>query len=783
MSKKIFNRRNKLNAKKSSAAYLGFDGTIGRVHATSVPSWSQRTEPHESAPNILIVLCDDLGFSDLGSYGSEIDTPNLDALANEGLRYTNFHVNPMCSPTRASLLTGLNSHLAGLATVCHADPGFPGYAASIRGDAATLAEILSDNGWATLMVGKWHLTPDNTLSEAGPKSSWPCQRGFDRYYGILDGFTNFHQPHRLYEDNHVVHTDSYPESYFFTDDLTDHALDMIREVRTGHPKKPWFMYFSHGAVHAPLQAPSKDIKKYEGLYNKGWDQIRKERYERQLSNGLIPKDTVLPPRNSEENYAVSPWDELTDMEKETFARYQEIYAAMVDNLDQNFGRLRKELEAMGEWENTLIVFTSDNGASREGLDNGTSAYFRTLISQVRKNPLDSLETDNSRLGLLGGPQALAHYPNGWAMASNTPFRLYKTNTHQGGHQVPLIISKGKGLEKGGSLRRQYQHVTDVLPTILEMLGIDSPKERKGQKLVEPTGNSFLTSFENEEAESTHKLQYYEQEGHRGIYRDGWSAVTCHQKRTSFETDKWELFELATDPTETRDLSDKHPEVLAELKDLWEKEAWANQVFPLDEGTGLKNIARPQWEEELEQTFSFLPDTPTVERYRSLKLINSRSFKIVISLDYKKGDEGILVAHGDQGGGYSIYIEDGQLFHVHNGYGVMSETSCGELKEGVSEISLDIEASGDLNWQAKVYVDQTMVAETSDLPVLTAMAPFEGIDIGIDRRSPVSWSVYERHGTFPYKGVLNSVTYFPGELAPDAGTRWVDFLRESGVKYE
>ena len=235
--------------------------------------------------------------------------------------------------------------------------------------------------------------------------------------------------------------------------------------------------------------------------------------------------------------------------------------------------------------------------------------------------------------------------------------------------------------------------------------------------------------------------------------------------------------------QTRDLSDKHPEVLAELKDLWEKEAWANQVFPLDEGTGLKNIARPQWEEELEQTFSFLPGTPTVERYRSLKLINSRSFKIVISLDYKKGDEGILVAHGDQGGGYSIYIEDGQLFHVHNGYGVMSETSCGELKEGVSEISLDIEASGDLNWQAKVYVDQTMVAETSDLPVLTAMAPFEGIDIGIDRRSPVSWSVYERHGTFPYKGVLNSVTYFPGELAPDAGTRWVDFLRESGVKYE
>ena len=781
MFKKMTARNDK--GKNLNRAYSGFEGEIGLTHSTSSPSWPQRNEPHEGAPNVLVVLCDDLGFSDLGSYGSEIETPNLDALAAEGLRYTNFHVNPMCSPTRASLLTGLNSHLAGLATVCHADPGFPGYAASIRSDTATLAEILSDNGWATLMVGKWHLTPDNTLSEAGPKNSWPCQRGFDRYYGILDGFTNFHQPHRLYEDNHVVQVDSYPENYFFTDDLTDHALNMIKEVRIGHPKKPWFMYFSHGAVHAPLQAPEKDIKKYEGMYNRGWDKIRAERYERQISSRLIPEGTVLPPRNTEKNYSVSPWDELSEMEKETFARYQEIYAAMVDNVDQNFGKLRQELEAMGEWENTVVIFTSDNGASREGLDNGTSAYFRTLISQVRKNPLDSLKVDNSRLDLLGGPQALAHYPNGWAMASNTPFRLYKTNTHQGGHQVPLIISKGDGLNDRGSIRKQYQHVTDLLPTILEMLEVKIPQERKGQKLVPPNGNSFLESLNDEEAESTHRLQYYEQEGHRGIYREGWSAVTCHQKRTSFEEDKWELFDLSTDPTETQDLSDLHPEVLAELKDIWEQEAWANQVFPLDEGTGLKNIVRPQWEEELERTQSFLPGTPTVERYRSLKLINARSFEIIISLDYKKGDEGILVAHGDQGGGYSMYIENGELYHVHNGYGTMTEVPCGDLVEGVTEIKLKVESMGDLKWNTQVYVEDSMVADTPDLPVLTAMAPFEGIDVGIDRRSPVSWALYERHGTFPYKGILNSVTYVPGELGPDAGSRWIDLLRDSGVKYE
>ena len=347
----------------------------------------------------------------------------------------------------------------------------------------------------------------------------------------------------------------------------------------------------------------------------------------------------------------------------------------------------------------------------------------------------------------------------------------------------MIISKGDGLNDMGALRNQYQHVTDLLPTVLEMIEVEIPQERKGQKLVPPSGNSFLDSVSHKEAESTHRLQYYEQEGHRGIYRDGWSAVTCHQKRTPFEEDKWELFDLSTDPTETQDLSDSHPEVLAELKDIWEEEAWANQVFPLDEGTGLKNIARPEWEEELEQTQSFLPNTPTVERYRSLKLINSRSFEIIISLDYKKGDQGILVAHGDQGGGYSMYIEDGELHHVHNGYGAMTEVPCGELSEGTSEIKLAVEAVGDLRWNTKVFVDDSIVAETPDLPVLTAMAPFEGIDVGIDRRSPVSWSLYERHGTFPYTGSLNSVTYIPGELAPDAGTRWIDLLRDSGVKYE
>ena len=484
--------------------YAGFEGEVRRTIVGSDPWWPGQPTAPAGAPNVIVMLCDDLGFADIGCYGSEIDTPHLDRLADEGLRYTNFHVNPMCSPTRASLLTGLNHHLAGLATVCHRDPGFPGYAMEIRDNAVTMGEVLRDAGWATLMVGKWHLCKDSNLTEAGPRHGWPCQKGFDRFYGILDGFTNFHQPHRLYEDNHVVQVDKYPDDYYFTDDLTDRALDMVRPVRSGHPRKPWFLYFSNGATHAPLQVRAADAEKYRGDYADGWDVVRQRRFERQQELGVIPEGAVLPPRNTEPHHAVEAWDDLTDMEREVFARYQEVYAGMVDNVDQNFGRLRAELEAMGEWDNTIVVFTSDNGGSREGQERGTSSYFRTLLAHTQgSSPFDDIEVDHARLDLIGGPQTLPHYPMGWAMVSGTPFRLYKINTHQGGHQVPCIVSKGAGMVEGGGLRTQYQHVTDLLPTVLDLVGVDLPTTRHGQPLPSPAGSSFTTSLADSDTPSTH----------------------------------------------------------------------------------------------------------------------------------------------------------------------------------------------------------------------------------------------------------------------------------------
>ncbi len=495
----------------------------------------------------------------------------------------------------------------------------------------------------------------------------------DSFYGILDGFTNFHQPHRLYEDNHALDIDEYPDDYYFTDDLTDRALGMVREVRDGHPTKPWFLYFSHGAVHAPLQARPADLEKYRGRYEAGWDEVRRLRFERQKTLGIFDDDVVLPVRNTEENYAVRAWDDLTVAEKEIFARYQEVFAAMVDNVDQNFGRLRDGLEAMGEWDNTLVVFTSDNGGSREGLDNGTSAYLRTLISQVRKNPLDSVELDHSRMDLLGGPQALAHYPSGWAMVSGTPFRLYKINTHQGGHQVPFIVSKGQGLDDGGGIRRQYQHVTDLLPTVLDLIGVDMPTAKRGVPVPPAAGASFAPSLSDAGADSTHPEQYYEQMGHRGFYRDGWSVVTCRQPRTPFSEEKWELHHLAVDPTESRDLAAEHPERLADLVDAWEQAAWANQVFPLDEGNNVKNLLRPPWGDDTVVETVFRPGAPTSERYRSLALINFRSFEVEVALKFAAGDRGTLVAHGDQGGGYALHVVDDRLSLAWNGYGSVSYT--------------------------------------------------------------------------------------------------------------
>ena len=768
-----------------AGAYEGFGGSVGRTFAGSQGWWPPRPEPGTAAPNVVIVLVDDLGFSDLSCYGSEIATPNLDALAASGVQWTNFHVTPMCSPTRAALLTGVNPHRAGAGHVANSDPGFPGYAAELADDVSTMAEIFRDAGYATMALGKWHLTKDADMSDAGPKKSWPLQRGFDRYYGFLDAFTNLHHPHRLVEDNHTVEVDDYPEGYFLTDDLTDRALDMVAQVKASNPSTPFLCYLAEGAVHAPLHCKPADLDRHRGHYDAGWDAIRAARHARQIELGLIRADVALPPRNREDGDDVPAWDDLPPEDQELFARYMEVYAAMVDNLDQNVGRLRAGLAELGVLDDTIFLFLSDNGASREGEEAGTSAYLRTLVSKNVKS-IEDHDADRERIDLLGGPRTMVHYPRGWAMASNTPWRLYKINTHAGGHSVPFLLSwpNGGDAVPVGQRRGQWAFVTDVLPTLLELTGVARSDERRGIAVQPLAGVTLGPALADASAEHHHGEQYFEMSGHRGFYRDGWEIVTRHTPLTEFGDHEWELYDLTDDPTEVRNLADEQPERVKEMSEAWERAALDNQVYPLDEGSRLRYVTRPPYEQPYQAPVRLLRRTHTLERYRSQLLIQWRSFTVDVELAFRSGDRGALIAHGDQGGGYALFVDDDdQLTFVHNGYGTMIEVSAGRLTDGARHVQLAVVAPGNWTWDVTVSVDGEERASIDGLVMLGAMAPFCGIDVGIDRRSPVSWDRYLAWGSNRFTGELTAATWTPGERAPDAGDRFADLLREIGLKYE
>jgi len=755
-------------------------GRIGTTMAGSEPHWPPQPTPPPGSPNVVFVLVDDVGFADIGCFGAEIDTPNLDRLAEGGVRFTNFHVNPMCSPTRASLLTGVNAHAAGMGHIAQDDPGYPGYRSHIANDVATAAEVLRDEGYATFMTGKWHLTPDTSMSAGGPQHSWPLQRGFDRFYGILEAFTNLHEPHRIVEDNHVVDVDRYPDGYFFTDDITERAITMIRERAASRPGQPFFLYLAHPAAHAPLHAKPADISKYRGAYDQGWDEIRRRRHARQMELGIIAPDTVLPARNSEPYHEVQAWDDLTDDERMIFARYMEVYAAMVDEIDQSIGHLREALEEMGEWDNTLVVFLSDNGASREGELTGTTNYYAHLGDGA-----DRVALDLQRLDDIGSATTMSHYPRGWAMTGNTPFRLYKRNTHAGGHQVPCIMHWSAGLgQLGGSIRTQYAHCIDVLPTVLDLIGIEAPTSRGGTPLVSMHGTSLTGVLRDGAHAEVHIDQYYELAGHRGYYRDGWEVVTLRRPRRRFDDDVWELYDLRADPTETNDLADVHPDRVAELSAGWHDAAVANQVYPLDEGSGWRWVVRPPTDEVFERPVTIWPRTPTLERIRSLLLVRQRDLDIVIDVGMAAGHHGVLVAHGDQGGGYAVEIRDDEVVYVHNdGHGTTLRHSFGPLDEGDHLVTISKAAPGQRRWIVTCSVDGEVRDGSAEVSTLGPISPFTGISVGIDRGSPVDRERFDQHGPAAYTGTLRSVRYEPGALGPDAPANYVEMLREIGSRYE
>ncbi|MBD0688230.1 arylsulfatase [Streptomyces sp. CBMA123] len=747
--------------------YEGFTGSVGRTFRESTPAWPSRTRPREGAPNIVVVLIDDMGYSDIGPFGSEIPTPTLDRLAATGVKLANYHTMPLCSPARAALLTGLNPHRVGYSFVANADPGFPGYGMEVAGDIPTLAELLHDAGYATYAVGKWHLTRDSASNAANDRSNWPLQKGFDQYYGVLEGLTSLFHPHQLVRDNSPLDIDEFPDGYYYTDDITDQAIAMVKSLRAHDDTKPFFLYLAHNAVHGPLQARPEDLARHKGRYDGGWDELRAARFARQLAAGHFPEGTRLPDRNSEAGYDVGPWDGLTEVQQKLYARYMEVYAAMVDNVDQNLGRLTDTLAALGELDNTVILFTSDNGGTGEGGPEGTRSYFSRFVHHPDL-PADWNPDVEREIELIGGPQSLVHYPRGWGMASNTPFRFYKGQTYAGGVRVPFVLSWPAGLpraENDTGVRTQYQYVTDLLPTLLELAGIERPEIRAGQPVQELDGTSFASVLREPHADSTHTEQYCEMTGNRSYYRNGWKLVTLHRPGTPYDDGEWALYDLHADPTEIDDLAAEFPAVVKELAEAWENAAWRDGVFPLADGSGALALREPE-DARLRRPVTLLAGTPELERYRSSRLISFRSFDIVAELDdHRADDQGVLVSHGDQGGGYSLYVEDGRLRFAYNEYGELYETDARPLAPGARTVTVEALAVADLKWEFRLLVDGEETGRLGPVHQLIGMAPFQGISVGLDRKSPVSWPLFERHRSFRYTGALRSVTYVPGEPAP------------------
>lgn len=760
----------------TSINYPDFDGLVRERLGNSEPSWDYPAPPNPDIPNIIYMIADDLGYSDLGCYGSEISTPNLDQLAERGLLYNNFHVTPLCSPTRAALLTGRNPHSVGVGSVANYDNGFPGYEGEISREHVTIAESLRERGFSTYAIGKWHLCRNIDYNDVGDRSSWPLGRGFDRYYGFLEALNDFWFPARLIRDNSAIRVETYPPDYYLTDDLVANASEMIVSHLSTQSNRPFFMYFAHAAVHAPLHAKKTDVEKYKGVYDCGWDVIRQRRFDRQRELGIVSQNAELPDRNSEPGLDVPPWDSLRPEEQTLYARYMEVYAGMVDSIDQSVGTLLKVLDRFGKLDNTIFMFSSDNGASREGNATGTRHYFSNSSSIDNKPGKSHKEKDFANLEDIGGPTTWPHYPRGWAMACNTPFRLYKTTTMRGGHSSPLIVSWPKGLpNQHHAVRTVFTHITDIFPTVLDIVdSISSP----GDILCKPEfhGQSVYGSFTDTGFTRTIS-QYWECLGNRSFQDNEWKVVSLLKPDASLRSLKWHLFNMTWDPTEITDLSDEYPERVAELVARWDEYARKNFVYPVTDGLKIEAFRRPPFELAFQQPVLLFRDSPTLERYHTALLTVGRSFEVTLKGTFRSKDEGILVAHGGQHFGYVLVSQAGHLQFVQNADGQMIESGRLPLPNESREIVLSVAPDEDNGWKVSITIDGVSSEVGDDFVQPYSHLPWEGIDIGQDRGSPVCWKLFREFGTFRYTGEIHRAVVTPGAYSPNHGPQKLRILLE------
>jgi len=724
-----------------------FDGTIGRTLADSQAWFDEPPHPGPDAPNVMVVLLDDTGFAQLGCYGSDIDTRNIDALAANGLQFTNFHVTPLCSPTRAALLTGRSQHAAGMRTVSNFRTGFPHQLGHIANEASTVAEVLREQGYATFCVGKWHLAPMEQCSAAGPFDQWPLARGFDRFYGFLDGETDQFHP-QLVSDNHPIEPPGRPQDgYHLSEDLVDQALKMVSDSRGVRPDRPFFLYLPFGATHAPHQAPASYLAKYRGAFDDGWDVARQQWFDRQIARGVVPAGTELAPRNP----GVDAWDGLGDNQRRLACRLQEAFAAFLDHTDDQIGRLVDGLREMGELDNTILLVLADNGASQEGGPFGVMHEMK-FFNGLLDTPDDVMD----RLDDIGGPHSHTNYPWGWAQCGNAPFKWYKQNTHEGGVHVPMVVHYPRRVaaDQRGTIRDQFVYVSDIVPTIYDLLGVTPPQIYRGIEQLPVTGRSFAGVLDDPNAPAANTVQYFEMMGSRAIVAGEWKAVCKHLPGTDFQTEQWELYHLATDFSECHDQAGAQPERLAAMIDLWWAEAEKNSVLPLDDRTielfGAR--FRPHSPHPVDQRYVYRPPMSPLPG-QAAAAIGGRDFDLTARISRTAGQDGVLFATGTENSGIAVFVQDDRFvvdYNAFNDHAMIASTVA--VPTGDSTLVARLRRGAGRSGSISLEVNG-QPAGAVELPLVMMMISSVGASIGYNHGSAVS----ERYeAPFGFAGALHSL---------------------------
>ncbi len=760
-----------------------FPGVIGRTADESSPAWPAPVRAPKGAPNVLFIVLDDTGFGQLGCYGSPIATPNLDRLAERGLRYNNMHTTALCSPSRSCVITGRNHHSNAMACITEAATGYPGYNGLVPFENGFLSEMLLGHGYNTYMVGKWHLIPSSQETAAGPYDRWPLGRGFERYYGFLGGDTSQWNPELIY-DNHQVEPPKTPEEgYHLTEDLVDRAIQFISDAKQVDPDKPFYLHFCPGATHAPHHVPKEWADRYKGAFDDGWDAYREKVFARQKELGILPQNAEL----SRHDPDVPAWESLSDDQRRLYARMMEVFAGFLSHTDHHIGRLLDHLDSIGALENTLIMVISDNGASSEGGPTGT-----TNEAQFFNNAPEPFADSLAAIDELGGPRHFNHYPWGWTFAGNTPFRRWKRETYRGGTSDPFIVHWPKKIKATGEVREQYAHIIDMVPTVLDVLGIEPPKMIRGVPQSALHGVSFAHTFDDPATDTRRTTQYFEMMGHRSIYHDGWRAV-CPWPGASFaeagkgfgepisaeqlaelDAEGWELYHVAEDPAENHNLAADHRDRLIALIATWYVEAGKYDVMPVD-GSG---VARMAGEKPLiaapRDRFIYYPDTQSVPFFAGARVLN-RPHSITADVEIpEEGAEGVLLAQGTSAGGFTLYVRDSRLRYTHNWVGreLLHLASDVKLTAGRHELRYEFEPTGQPDpakghgtpGHFQLYIDGQLAGDM-DVAYTTPFA-FNpgGLTCGADPGSTVT---DDYKAPFRFTGTLHTVTVdLSGELIHD-----------------